>query len=161
MAQREIRVIGDPILRTVCDPVTEITDGVRKTIADLLENVQQPGRAGLSANQIGASIRAFAWNIDGNVGYIINPEIVEISDEDFQDGEEGCLSVPDLWFPCKRSNYAKAEGIDLDGKKVVIEGTEIWARLIQHEIDHLNGKLYIDRLDRVNRRKALQATRDL
>lgn len=159
MTHRDIRIIGDPVLRTVCDPVRKVTPGIRQLVEDLLENVQQDGRAGLAANQIGSTFRIFSWNIDGNTGYIINPEIVELSDET-QGGEEGCLSVPELWYPCTRANYAKAVGIDLEGNEVVIEGSEIWARLIQHEVDHLDGKLYVDRLDRENRKLALQATRN-
>lgn len=160
MTYRDIRIIGDPVLRTPCAPITEITPGIRQLIEDLVENVNHEGRAGLAANQIGQSYRAFSWNIDGELGYIINPVIVELSEDEYQDGEEGCLSVPDLWYPTKRAWYARAEGIDLDGKKVIIEGEEIWGRLIQHEVDHLDGHIYIDRLDRANRKKALQAVRN-
>lgn len=160
MTHRDIRIIGDPVLRTPCAPITEITPGIRQLIDDLLENVDQEGRAGLAANQIGQSYRAFSWNIDGELGYIINPVIVELSEDEYQDGDEGCLSVPELWYPTKRAWYARAEGINLDGKKVVIEGEEIWGRLIQHEVDHLDGHLYIDRLDRPSRKKALQAIRN-
>lgn len=161
MAHRDIRIIGDPVLRTPCDPIREITPGIRQLVDDLMENVNRPGRAGLAANQIGVSFRAFSWNIEGKRGYILNPEIVDVSEDEFQDGEEGCLSVPELWFPCKRAWYAKAEGIDLDGHKVVIEGEEIWGRLIQHECDHLDGHIYIDRLERAERKKALQAVRGI
>jgi peptide deformylase len=161
MAFREIRIVGDPVLRTPCAPITKITPGVRSLVEDLLENVDDEGRAGLAANQIGVSLRAFSWNIDGEVDYILNPHIVALDEEHFQDGEEGCLSVPDLWFPTKRSNYARAEGIDLDGKKKIVEGDGIMARCIQHETDHLDGHLYIDRLDRATRKKALRAIRDL
>lgn len=160
MTHRDIRIIGDPVLRTPCAPITEITPGIRQLIDDLLENVNQEGRAGLAANQIGQSYRAFSWNIDGELGYIINPVIVELSEDEYQDGDEGCLSVPELWYPTKRAWYARAEGINLEGKKVVIEGEEIWGRLIQHEVDHLDGHLYIDRLDRPSRKKALQAIRN-
>ena len=119
------------------------------------------GRAGLAANQIGVSLRAFSWNIEGEIGYILNPVIVELSDDEFQDGEEGCLSVPDLWFPTKRALYARAEGVDLDGRKKAVEGEGLMGRCIQHEVDHLDGRLYIDRLDRETRKKAMRAIRDL
>lgn len=161
MAFREIRIVGDPVLRTPCAEITEITPGVRSLVADLLENVDDEGRAGLAANQIGVSLRAFSWNIDGEIDYILNPVIVALDEERFQDGEEGCLSVPDLWFPTKRSMYARAEGIDLEGNKKVVEGEGLMARCIQHETDHLDGHLYIDRLDRVQRKKAMRAIRDL
>ncbi|MFP7696018.1 peptide deformylase [Trueperella sp. LYQ143] len=160
MTYRDIRIVGDPVLRTPCDPITKVTPGIRQLVADLLETVDEPGRAGLAANQIGVSYRAFSWNIDGKKGYILNPVIVELSEE-IQDGEEGCLSVPQLWFPCQRSWYARAEGIDLAGNPVVVEGEEIWGRLIQHEVDHLDGRLYIDRLARSERKKALQALKGL
>lgn len=161
MTYRDIRIIGDPVLRTPSDPITEITPGIEQLVEDLLENVNHPGRAGLAAPQIGVSFRAFSWNIDGNIGYILNPEIVELSEDEYQDGDEGCLSVPELWFPCKRAWYAKAIGTDLAGKEVVVEGEEIWGRLIQHEVDHLDGHLYIDRLERSERKKALKAVREM
>ena len=96
MAIRPIRIIGDPVLRTVCDPITEITPSVKALVEDLLEGVDMDGRAGLAANQIGVSLRAFSWNIDGDIGYVLNPRIVALSEDEYQDGDEGCLSVPDL-----------------------------------------------------------------
>lgn len=160
MAIRPIRVIPDPVLRTVCDPIVDVDDRVKGLVEDLLETVDDDGRAGLAANQIGVSLRAFSWNIEGEIGYILNPRIVEASTDEYQDGEEGCLSVPELWFPCERAWYARAVGSDLDGKEVVIEGEELWARLIQHECDHLDGKLYIDRLSKITRRQAMKAIRE-
>lgn len=157
---RDIRTVGDPVLRTPCEPITTIDDRVRSVITDLLETVDYEGRAGLAGNQIGVSLRAFSWNIDGDVGYIINPEIVENASEFQELGDEGCLSVPGLWYPCERPLYAKAVGTDLDGNEVVVEGEEIWARLINHEVDHLNGKLYIDRLSKPVRREAMRELRE-
>lgn len=160
MAMRDIRTIGDPVLRTVCAPITTIDDSVRTLVADLLETVDAEGRAGLAANQIGVNLRAFSWNIEDNIGYILNPEIIENA-ADLQDlGEEGCLSVPGLWYPCDRPSYAKAVGTDLDGQEVVIEGEGIWARLINHEIDHLDGKLYLDRLTKDVRKRAMKELRE-
>lgn len=126
MAIRPIRIIGDPVLRTVCDPITEITPNVKALVEDLLEGVDMDGRAGLAANQIGVSLRAFSWNIDGEIGYVLNPRIVALSDDEYQDGDEGCLSVPELWYPTERAWYARCEGTDLDGKKVVVEGRSSW-----------------------------------
>lgn len=160
MALREIRIIGDPVLRTPCEPITEIDDKVRSLIEDLLENVDMDGRAGLAANQIGVGLRAFSYNIDGEIGYVINPRLAEISMEEYQDGEEGCLSVPGLWYPTERAWYARVEGIDLDGKPIVVEGEELMARCLQHETDHLEGMIYIDRLDRSTRKKALRDIRN-
>lgn len=161
MAIREIRIVGDPVLRTPCDPVTTVDARVKSLVEDLLETVDMDGRAGLAANQIGVNLRAFSWNIDDEVGYVLNPVIVALSDEEYQDDDEGCLSVPGLWFPTRRSWYARVEGTDLDGKEVVVEGTGLMARCLQHEVDHLDGKLYLDRLERSVRKKAMRAVREL
>lgn len=161
MAMRDIRVVGDPVLRTPCEPITEIDDRVKALVEDLLETVDHEGRAGLAANQIGVSLRAFSWNIEDDIGYVLNPRLVEVSEDEYQDGDEGCLSVPGLWFPTERAWYARVEGIDLDGKKVVVEGEELMARCLQHEMDHLDGVLYIDRLDRAERKKAMKAIREM
>jgi len=159
MAMREIRTVGDPVLRTPCDPITSIDDRVRSLVADLIETVDHDGRAGLAANQIGVGLRVFSWNIDDEVGYVLNPKIVELS-EDYQDGDEGCLSVPGLWYPTRRAWYARVVGEDLDGREVVVEGTELMARCLQHEVDHLDGHLYLDRLERSVRKKAMRAIRE-
>ncbi len=161
MAMRDIRVVGDPVLRTPCEPVTEIDDRVKALVEDLLETVDHEGRAGLAANQIGVSLRAFSWNIEDEIGYVLNPRLVEVSEEEYQDGDEGCLSVPGLWFPTERAWYARVEGIDLDGKPVVVEGEELMARCLQHEVDHLDGMLYIDRLEKTQRKKAMRAIREM
>lgn len=160
MAMREIRTIGDPVLRTPCEPITTVDETVRSLVTDLLETVDAEGRAGLSANQIGVSLRAFSWNIDDEIGYVLNPRLVEISEEEYQDGDEGCLSVPGLWFPTKRAWYARVVGEDLDGNEVVVEGTELMARCLQHETDHLDGKLFLDRLERSVRKKAMRMMRE-
>lgn len=160
MANREIRVVGDPVLRTPCEPVTEVDERVKGLVEDLLETVDAEGRAGLAANQIGVSLRAFAWNIDDEVGYVLNPVLVAVSEDEYQDGEEGCLSVPGLWYPTKRSWYARVEGMDLDRKPLVLEGTELMARALQHECDHLDGYLYLDRLERSVRKKAMRTMRE-
>lgn len=159
MAVREIRVVPDPVLRTACDEITTIDARIRLLIEDMLETVDMEGRAGLAANQIGVNLRAFSWNIDNELGYVINPRIVELSEDEFQDGDEGCLSVPTLWYPTKRAMYARVEGINLDGKTITVEGTGIMARCLQHEVDHLDGKLYLDRLEKNVRRQAMRDLR--
>ena len=160
MAIREIRVIGDPVLRTPTDWITDIDDKVKALVEDLLETVDMDGRAGLAAPQIGVGLRAFSWNIDGDIGYVLNPRLEEVSEDEYQDGEEGCLSVPGLWYPTKRAWYARVRGIDLDGKEVVVEGEELMARALQHETVHLEGMIYIDRLDRPTRKQALRDIRN-
>jgi len=159
MAIREIRVLPDPVLRTPCDEITVVDDAVRSLVQDLVDTVDDDGRAGLAANQIGVSLRAFSWNIEDEIGYVLNPRIVELSEET-QDGDEGCLSVPNQWFPTRRAWYAKVEGTDLDGGTVVVEGTGLMARCLQHECDHLEGMLYLDRLERSARKKAMRALRE-
>jgi peptide deformylase len=159
MATRKIRISGDPVLRTPCDPILRMDDGVRSLVDDLLETVDDVGRAGLSANQIGVGLRAFSWNIGGEIGYVLNPRIVEMSEE-LQDGDEGCLSVPGLWFPTRRAWYVRVAGEDLDRNEVVVEGTGLMARCLQHETDHLDGLLYLDRLERSVRATAMRALRD-
>ena len=159
MAMREIRVLPDPVLRTPCEEITAIDERVRGLVADLVDTVDADGRAGLAANQIGVNLRAFSWNIDDEVGYVLNPRIVELSD-DVQDGDEGCLSVPGLWYPTTRAWYARVVGTNLDGEEVVVEGTGLMARALQHECDHLDGMLYLDRLERSIRKKAMRELRE-
>jgi peptide deformylase len=159
MAMREIRVLPDPVLRTPCEEITTIDDRVRGLVEDLVETVDADGRAGLAANQIGVNLRAFSWNVDDEVGYVLNPRIVELSEET-QDGDEGCLSVPGLWYPTTRAWYARVVGMDLDGAELVVEGTGLLARCLQHECDHLDGKLYLDRLERSVRKKAMRELRE-
>lgn len=160
MSIRPIRIVGDPVLRTPCDPIGEITDGVRGLVQDLLDTVDQEGRAGVAANQIGVSLRAFSWNLDDHgIGCILNPVIVELS-EDTQDGDEGCLSVPELWFPRTRAAYARCVGTDVDDNEIELAGEGITARLIQHEVGHLDGALYIDGLERSVKKQALRQIRE-
>ena len=159
MAIREIRVVPDPVLRTPCDPIKEITPAVRHLVQDLLDTVDDPGRAGLSANQIGVNLRAFSYNIDGKIGYVLNPVLEETRGEQY--GDEGCLSLPKLWYKTKRADYARVRGMDLDGNEIVLEGDGIMGRMLQHETDHLDGHLYIDRLEKDERRAAMRRMRSL
>lgn len=158
MAVREIRLFGDPVLRTVCDPIIEIDDRVRSLVTDLLDTVAFDGRAGLASTQIGHTLRAFSLNIDGEISYVLNPEIVELSGDPELVGE-GCLSVPDLWFDVQRYPRTTVRGIDLDGNEVLIEGEGLMAQALQHECDHLDGKLYLNRLDRDSRGEAMRQIR--
>jgi peptide deformylase len=158
MTERQIRLFGDPILRSVCDPVAPGDPKVHGLIEDLLETVEVPGRAGLAANQIGVPLRAFSYNIDGDIGYIINPVLVETSGEP-ELVEEGCLSVPGFYFPRMRYPFARVTGIDLDGEPVELQGTGVLAQALQHETDHLAGHLYIEGLEPETKREAMRAIR--
>lgn len=160
MSEREIRRWGDPILRTACDPVTTFDDSVARLCEDLLDTVTAgEGRAGLAANQIGVGLRAFSWYVDGRSGVVVNPRLVELDDE--QDGDEGCLSLPGLWFPLRRNAFAAVEGVDATGARVRVEGTGLLARCLQHECGHLDGQLFVDLLEGDVRREALRAARSL
>lgn len=158
MTVQRIRFFGDPVLKTPCEPVTAFDGRTAELITDLLETVEEPGRAGLAAPQIGVSLRAFSYNVDDDFGYLINPEIVELSEEE-QDGDEGCLSVPGLWYPTRRAMHAVARGVDLDNSPVTVRGSGMLARCLQHETDHLNGMLYLQRLDAEHRRAAMRDVR--
>jgi peptide deformylase len=156
---RPIRELGDPVLRTPADEVRAFDRDLAALVRDLLETVDHPGRAGLAGPQIGVSLRAFSYNVDGVIGHMVNPVIVELSEET-QDGDEGCLSVPGIWAPTVRAMHAVVEGFDVDGKPLRLEGEGLMARCLQHEVDHLDGKLFLDRLTGEARKSALRALRD-
>jgi peptide deformylase len=155
---RPIREVGDPVLRTPADEVTSFDRELAALVRDLLETVDHPGRAGLAAPQIGVGLRAFSYNIDGVIGHMVNPTIVELSEE-AQDGDEGCLSVPGIWAPTVRAMHAVVEGFDVHGEPLTLEGSGLMARCLQHEVDHLDGKLFLDRLTGDARKSALRALR--
>ncbi|WP_156761119.1 peptide deformylase [Microbacterium karelineae] len=159
MTVREIRLYGDPVLRTPCAEITDIDDGVRALVDDLIETVRVPGRAGVAAPQIGVGLRAFSYNVDGAIGAIINPRIVAVRGEPVPTGE-GCLSVPNLWHDAPRHPYARVEGIDVDGKPIVLEGEGLFAQMLQHETDHLDGVVYLQRLTKETRRIAMREVRE-
>lgn len=158
MAVRGLRYFGDPVLKTPADPVRAFDRNLQSLVDDLMDSVTLPGRAGLAAPQIGVGLRAFSYHVDGEHGYVVNPEIVELSEET-QDGPEGCLSVPDMWFPTRRAAHAVVRGVNVHNEPVVVEGTGELARCLQHETDHLDGMLYLDRLESDRRREALRRAR--
>ena len=131
---------------------------LRTLVQDLTETMNEAGGAGLAAPQIGVGLRAFTWNVDGEVGHLINP-VLDLSDE-IQDGPEGCLSLPNLASDCKRALRVVAKGFNMHGDPVTIEGSDLLARCIQHETDHLDGVLFIDRLDTEARKAAMRAIRE-
>jgi len=159
MAVREIRLFGDPVLKAHSSEIAEIDDSVRALVRDLLDTVALPGRAGVAAPQIGVGLRAFSYNIDGDIGYVLNPRVVEVRGE-AEPVDEGCLSVPGLWHPALRHPWARVEGIDLDGQAVELEGEGLLAQALQHECDHLDGVLYLQRLTPEQRRIAMREVRE-
>ncbi|MBO9577395.1 MAG: peptide deformylase [Microbacteriaceae bacterium] len=158
MTARDIRLFGDPVLRSACDPVRIGAPGNAGLVEDLLDSVRLPGRAGVAANQIGVSLRAFSYNVDGEVGYVLNPVLVEVRGEP-EPTEEGCLSVPGVGYPRPRHPWARVEGVDLDGRPVVLEGDGLMAQMLQHETDHLDGRLYIEGLEPEVKREAMREIR--
>lgn len=158
MAERDIRYFGDPILKTVTRPVTVFDQRLKSLVQDLLDTTDMPSRAGVAATQIGSDQRVFSFNVEGNHGYIINPEIVETGGE-LREIEEGCLSVPELWFPTPRWEQATVTGVDLRGEPVTISGSGLMAQCLQHETDHLDGLVYLDRLSKDHRKAALKKIR--
>jgi peptide deformylase len=159
MTVRAIRLFGDPVLKSRASEIVDIDEGVQALVRDLVETVELPGRAGVAAPQIGVGLRAFSYNVDGEIGYILNPVLVEVSGEPQLTGE-GCLSVPGLWHDVMRYPHAKVVGIDLDGNELVLEGDGLMAQALQHETDHLDGMLYLDRLDKERWRVALREVRE-
>ncbi|MBQ1020817.1 peptide deformylase [Micromonospora sp. D93] len=158
MTMRPIRIIGDPVLRTGCEPVTTFDAELRALVTDLMDTLLgAPGRAGVAAPQIGVSAQVFAYDADGHRGHLINPTL-KLSDE-LQDDEEGCLSIPGLYFPTVRALHATARGVDQHGEPLTIAGSGFLARALQHETDHLGGRLYVDTLRSDTRRRALREIR--
>lgn len=154
MTVRDLRLIGDPVLRTPCRPVTEFGKPLAALVDDLMDTVSLPGRAGLAANQIGVSLAAFSYDIGGGSGYVVNPRLVATDGE--YDGEEACLSVPGVHSMRLRAAYARVEGVDVNGRPVTVEGTGELARCLQHETDHVRGELYIDALTGDRRRAVMR-----
>jgi peptide deformylase len=158
VAIRPIRLLGDPVLRTPADPVTSFDAQLRGLVRDLEDTLLKvPGRAGVAAPQIGVSARVFAYAVEGRHGHVVNPTI-EVSGEP-QDDEEACLSLPGLQFPTPRAMNATVRGFDQHGEPIEVTGSGYLARALQHEYDHLDGRLYVDTLRGETRRTALRAIR--
>lgn len=152
-----VRTIGDPVLRTRAEEVTVFDDALRRLVADMHETMLDVGGVGLAAPQVGVSVRVFTWAVEGGQGHVVNP-VLEVGDEP-QEGGEGCLSVPGLGFETPRRAWARVTGVDRDGRPVAVEGTGLLARCLQHETDHLDGRLYVDRLVGEARKEAMRALR--
>ncbi|MEO6510972.1 MAG: peptide deformylase [Nocardioides sp.] len=158
MAIQPIRLFGDPVLRQRADEVVDFDKELRRLVEDLTETMLDAPGAGLAAPQIGVGVRVFTWHVEGEVGHLVNP-VLDLSEET-QDGSEGCLSIPGLSIDCRRALSVVAKGFDMHGEPVTIEGSELLARAIQHETDHLDGVLFLDRLDAERRKEAMRLIRD-
>lgn len=158
MTVRPLRLLGDPVLRTACDQVVRFDASLAQLVADLLDTVQVPGRAGLAANQIGSTLAVFAYNVDSRLGYVINPVLAETDGE--QVGGEACLSIPGVSAVRPRAAHAVVTGMDLGQRPATVAGDGDLARCLQHETDHLRGELYIDGLAGPERSAVLRALRE-
>ena len=158
MSIQPIRLFGDPVLLTPAANVVDFDKELRNLVADLTDTMLEAPGAGLAAPQIGVSLRVFVWDVDDELGHLINPTL-DLSD-DLQDGEEGCLSFPDLRYPTPRAMRVVAKGFNMHGDPITVEGSELLARAIQHETDHLDGIVFIDRLSSADRKLAMRQIRE-
>jgi peptide deformylase len=158
MSIKEIRHFGDPVLVTPANTVIDFDKELRNLVKDLTETMLDAPGAGLAAPQIGVPLRVFVWDVDEALGHLINP-ILDLSAE-LQEGDEGCLSFPDLVYPTPRAFRAVAKGFNMHGEPITVEGTELLARALQHETDHLDGILFIDRLSDDDRKLAMKEIRE-
>ena len=156
MTVQPIRLFGDPVLRTPAELVVDFDKELRRLVADLTDTMREQEGAGLAAPQIGVGLRVFTWYVDGEVGHLVNPDVTPVGEETEEDAE-GCLSIPGFTFDCRRHLHVAATGFDLHGEPVRVEGSHLLARAVQHEVDHLDGVLFVDRLDAEARAAALAA----
>jgi peptide deformylase len=159
VAVQPIRLFGDPVLTMPADEVTTFDKELRVLVKDLTDTMIDAPGVGLAAPQIGVSLRVFTYDVDDTIGHLINP-VIAVESDDEQDGDEGCLSFPGLAFPTKRRRRVVTSGFNMHGEPVTIEGSALLARCIQHEVDHLDGILFIDRLDPDQRKAAMRAIRE-
>ena len=146
-------------MRSSCDVVDPSSETAKILVADLIDTVKEPGRAGVAANQIGVGLRAFSYNVDGDVGYVLNPVLESVEGEP-ELVDEGCLSVPGLSYPRRRYPKATVSGVLLDGSAITLSGEGLLAQALQHECDHLEGHLYIEGLEPEVKREAMAAIRE-
>jgi peptide deformylase len=158
MSIQPIRLFGDPVLTTRALEVDTFDKELRTLVADLTDTMLEAPGAGLAAPQIGVGLRVFVWDVDDELGHLINPTL-DLSEE-LQDGEEGCLSFPALRYETPRAMRVVAKGFNMHGEPIVVSGSEFLARAIQHETDHLDGILFIDRLAHEERKAAMKEIRE-
>lgn len=158
MAVFPIRKFGDPVLRRAAAPVEGVDDSVRKLMRDLEETMEHASGAGLAAPQIGVSKRVFYWRYEEERGALANPRITDRRGE--VEGDEACLSLPGLSYPVLRAEWIRVEALNEKGEKISFEVSDWPARIMQHEVDHLDGVLFIDRLPPKLARDARRALRE-
>ena len=155
-----IRLFGDPVLRTRAETVTTFDKELRTLVQDLTDTMLDAPGVGLAAPQIGVGLRVFTYHLDDTqAGHLINPVLHFPSDEE-QDGPEGCLSIPGVSVDCRRRQHVVAHGQNSYGDPITVEGSALLARCVQHETDHLDGILFVDRLDAEAKREAMRLIRE-
>lgn len=158
MTAQSIRLLGDPVLRTPASPVMDFDRQLRRLVADLLETMTTSGGIGLAAPQIGVPLRVFVWGVDGISGHIVNPTLT--LGESIEEGNEGCLSIPDIFASVPRAATSIAHGFNMYGDPIAIQGSDLLARCLQHETDHLDGVLFIDKLSDEARKNTMAKLRN-
>ena len=158
MAIFPIRLFGDPVLRQEAPEVTGVDDAIRKLIRDMNDTMHEAPGVGLAANQIGVLRRVIVWSYEGDEGALINPRITDRSGA--VEGDEACLSLPGLTYPVVRAERIHVEGLDRKGKPAEFDAEDMTARILQHEIDHINGVLFIDHLPAELQREARRRLRE-
>ena len=159
MAVVPVRLFGDPVLRTPAQEVTDFDRQLRLLVVDLADTLRDERGSGLAAPQLGVGLRVFVFAVDGVRGHLVNP-VLDFPDDEEQDGPEGCMSMPGLYYDTRRRHRAVARGRDVHGRPSQVVGTAELARCLQHETDHLDGVLFLDRLDPSTRREALRDIRN-
>ncbi len=158
MARLDIRIFGDPILRMRAREVGDFDDSLRALADDMLDTLRAANGVGLAANQVGVLKRLFVWEYADRHGVFVNPEVAETS-TDTEIADEGCLSFPGLFYPAERPVRARLRGVDVGGEPLEEVGEGLFARILLHELDHLNGILFIDHLARHDRKEAMRRIR--
>jgi peptide deformylase len=158
LAVKPIRLFGDPVLRTPAEPVQDFDKELRQLVKDLTDTMIDAPGSGLAAPQLGVGLRVFTYYVDDHLGHVVNPSL-DLSGEYVED-DEGCLSIPGLAFPTPRAPRAVAKGFNMHGEPIVLEGTDLLARCVQHETDHLDGILFVDRMNPEQRKAAMKAIRE-
>jgi peptide deformylase len=155
---KPIRLFGDPVLRTPADPVKDFDAELRRLVSDLTDTMMDAPGLGLAAPQIGVGLRVFTYFVDDVLGHLINPSLA--LSEECEEDDEGCLSFPGLAYPVNRAYGVVAKGFDMHGEPVTLDGSGQLARCVQHETDHLDGVLFVDRLDAAQRKLAMREVRE-
>ena len=159
---RQITLLGDPVLRTACEPVADFDGTLSTLIDDMMATMAAVNGVGLAANQVGVGLRVFVYSCDDakgkrRSGHVVNPTLVEPEGiVAYEEGNEGCLSVPGSYAPLSRLGRATVTGSDRRGRPVVVDGTGVLARCLRHDVDHINGTVFVDRLGKRERAKLLR-----